>query len=131
MKKFDTVIMGECPYLCTLHYYYNIPDTYNQLNTTCSTVHCKKIGVYNTPNKVCYGKLYMNTNFGVLYTPPIRVCDAQHLYRCAIHTKCSVLGIAIIVCVAHFIECAQHLHTFFSVPNMHTQFHVHHASTPC
>ena len=37
-KTFDTVIMGECPYLCTSHYYYPIPDTYNQLNTTCSTV---------------------------------------------------------------------------------------------
>ena len=30
--------MGECPYLCTSHYYYHIPDVYNQLNTTCSTV---------------------------------------------------------------------------------------------
>ena len=37
-ERFDTVIMGECPYLCTSHYYYHIPDSYNQLNTTCSTV---------------------------------------------------------------------------------------------
>ena len=37
-EKFDTVILGECPFLCTSHYYYHIPNSSDQLNTTCSTV---------------------------------------------------------------------------------------------
>ena len=37
-EKFDTVIMGECPYLCTSHYYYQIPDSNDKLTSTCSAV---------------------------------------------------------------------------------------------
>ena len=37
-EKFGTVILGECPFLCTSHYYYRIPNSSEQLNTTCSTV---------------------------------------------------------------------------------------------
>ena len=36
--KYDTVIIGECPYLCTSHYYYQILDLSEKLNNTCSTV---------------------------------------------------------------------------------------------
>ena len=57
---------------------------------------------------MCHGKLYMNTKFGVFYTPPIRVCDAHHIYRCAIHTENSVLGIAAIVCPAHLVWSVLH-----------------------
>ena len=37
-EKFDTTIVGECPYLCTSHIYYQIPDSTDKLNTTCSTL---------------------------------------------------------------------------------------------
>ena len=37
-EKFDTIILGECPFLCTSHYYYRIPNSSDQLDTTCSTV---------------------------------------------------------------------------------------------
>ena len=32
-EKFDTVILGECPFLCTSYYYYHIPNSSDQLNT--------------------------------------------------------------------------------------------------
>ena len=37
-EKFDTIIMGECPYLCTSSYYYRIPTLPDRLNTTCTSV---------------------------------------------------------------------------------------------
>ena len=37
-EKVGTVILGNCPFLCTSHYYYRIPNSRGQLNTTCSTV---------------------------------------------------------------------------------------------
>jgi hypothetical protein len=37
-EEFDTVVLGECPFLCTSHYYYRIPNSSDQLDTTCSTV---------------------------------------------------------------------------------------------
>ena len=37
-ERFDAVIMGECPYLCTGYYHYHIPTHVKKLNTTCSTV---------------------------------------------------------------------------------------------
>ena len=62
-EKFDTVILGECPFLCTSHYYYRIPNSSDQLDTTCSTVIlqnrtgqlCSKCAKGYAPSAYSYG----------------------------------------------------------------------------
>ena len=36
--QFDTVIMGECPYLCTKYFYHNVPTRTEDLNGMCSKI---------------------------------------------------------------------------------------------
>ena len=37
-EKFNTIVIGECPYLCTSYYYNQIPDSRDKLNTICSSI---------------------------------------------------------------------------------------------
>ena len=76
------------------------------------SVHCKKFGVCDTPNTVCYHVLYTHTFFGVQCTPLHKVCLAYQP-RCVSHTYYSVSRTPTTVCLAHQPRCVSH--AYYSV----------------
>ena len=88
------------------------PPNFTPVSHKRSKLHCKKFGVCNTPNMVCYHVLYTHTFFGVQCTPLHKVCLA-HQPRCVSHTYYSVSRTPTTVCLAHQPRCVSH--AYYSV----------------